>query len=262
VRNVIKTNSFRSQARRGALNGVTIRTSLLYSRIVVLLVACSMLIACDDIRFPRDPEKTLETVLADEEMTVAFADNPPWVTFHGKEPPQGIEVDLVRAFAEELDVAIDWKRLGAFSALEGLERGDIDLAIGGFDRKDVTPVAGAAPSFVYFKEVFAVGARPATTGSDELEERKVYVPQDLPLTKIVENKGGIPVEAWSDAVDYAAGPRWLLETKGLRPTEIELHRAEHVMAVRQGESAWLMRLERFLRRETKDIEARLREIVQ
>ncbi|WP_139186637.1 transporter substrate-binding domain-containing protein [Sulfitobacter delicatus] len=244
------------------MNGAAIRASLLYSRVVAILVVCSLLIACDDIRFPRDPEKTLETVLADREMTVAFADNPPWVTFHGEGPPQGIEVDLVRAFADELEVAIDWKRLGAFSALEGLERGNIDLAIGGFDRKDVTPVAGAAPSFVYFEEFFDVGARPATAGSDDLEGRKVYVPQDLPLTKIVENRGGIPVEAWSDAVDYAAGPRWLLETKGLLPTNIELHRAEHVMAVRQGESAWLMRLERFLRRETEDIGARLREIVR
>jgi len=260
VRNFIRITS--SQSWTDALSGVTVRARLLYSRIVTLLVVCSMLIACDDIRFPRDPEKTLETVLADGEMTVAFADNPPWVTFHGEGPPQGMEVDLVRAFADELGVAIDWKRLGAFSALEGLERGDIDLAIGGFDRKDVTPVAGAAPSFVYFKEVFDVGARPATAGSDELEGRKVYVPHDLPLTKVVESQGGIPVEAWSDAVDYAAGPRWLLETKGLRPTDNELHRAEHVMAVRQGESAWLMRLERFLRRETKDIGARQREIVQ
>ena len=253
MKNAIKTTIL--WPRRVTLSGVTSNSSLLYSRILVLLVVCITLTACD-------PEKTLETVLADREMTVAFADNPPWVTFHSEGAPQGMEVDMVRAFAEELGVAIDWKRLGAFAALEGLERGDIDLAIGGFGRKDVMSVAGAAPSFVYFKEVFVVGARPVTNSSDELDGRKVYVPQNLPLTKLVENKGAILVEEWSDAVDYAAGPRWLLETKGLRPTEIELHRSEHVMAVRQGESAWLLRLERFLRRETKDLEVRLSESVQ
>jgi polar amino acid transport system substrate-binding protein len=233
------------------------KASLITARIVALLAVCGVLTACDDIRFPRDPEKTLETVLADGEMTVALAFNPPWVTLHSEGPPQGMEVELVQAFADELGVTIDWKRLGAFAALKGLERGDIDLAIGGFGRKDVTPVAGAAPSFVYFDEMFVIGARPGVAGSDDLKGRKVYVPHDLPLKKLVESEGGLPVEAWSDAVDYAAGPRWLLETNGLRPTEIELYHSEHVMAVREGESAWLMRLERFLRRETKNIRARL-----
>jgi ABC-type amino acid transport substrate-binding protein len=216
------------------------------------------LAACEDLRFPRDPEKTLETVLAEGEMTVALADNPPWVAFDGDGLPQGVEVDLVQAFADELGVAIEWKRIGAFAALEGLERGDIDLAIGGFDRRAVTPVAGAAPSYAYFKEVFVIGARADVANTVDLKGRQVFVPRDLPLAELVRRKGGIPVDEWSDEVELAAVPRWSLVSLDLAPTKFDLHRAEHVLAVRQGENAWLMRLERFLRRETDGIDVRLR----
>ena len=241
-----------------ALRDATIGASVLYSRAIALLALCSMLAACDDIRFPRDAEKTLETVLAQGEMTVAVADSPPWVTFKGEEEPQGVEADLIRAFADELGVVIEWKHLGAFAALEGLDRGDVDLAIGGFDRKGVTPVVGAAPSYAYFEEAFVIGARPDIAAAGDLEGQEVFVPRDLPVAELVRGKGSIPVEEWSDEVGLAALPHWLLIENDLRSTGIVLHRAQHVVAVRQGENAWLMRLERFLRRETDDIGARLR----
>ena len=226
-------------------------------RIAALLSAIGILAACDDVRFPRDPKNTLETVLAEGVMTVAFTEHSPWIAGEGE--PQGVEADLIRAFAEELGVSIDWKHPGAFAALRGLERGEIDLAVGGFDRKDVTPVKGAAPSFTFFEEVFLVGVRPEASEKDDIEGRKVYVPRDLPLTELVKREGGIPVAQWSDEVDSAAVPHWRLEPWNLQPTGIELHRAKHVMAVQQGENAWLMRLERFLRREQDSIGRRLRE---
>lgn len=255
---LIRRLTFRD-ARPTLLSGAAAQgASVLCSRVVAVLTLCTFLVACDDMRFPRDPEKTLETVLAEGRMTVAVADSPPWVTTGGEGPPQGAEVDVVQAFADELGVAIEWRRLDAFAALEALERGDIDLAIGGFDRKAVTPVAGAAPSYAYYKEAFVIGARTDVANPVELEERQVFVPRDLPLAELVRNEGGIPVEEWSDEVDLTAVPRWLLAAQELRITEYTLHRAQHVIAVRQGENAWLMRLERFLRRETVDMDERLR----
>lgn len=185
----------------------------LWSRAVALLALCTLLAACDDMSFPRDPEKTLETVLAEGRMTVAFADSPPWVTVDRNAPPQGVEVDLVQAFAEDLGVAIEWRRLGAFAALEGLERGDIDLAIGGFDRKAVTPVEGAAPSYAYYKETFVIAARADVENPGELEGRPVFVPRELPLAELVRKEGGILVDEWTDEVGLAVVPTWLLDAR-------------------------------------------------
>lgn len=224
----------------------------------MILAVVSLLTACDDMRFPRDVEGTLETVLSDKEMTVAVSENPPWVVFGDSGSPQGVEADLTRAFAEELGVAISWKRLGVFSALAGLETGDIDLAIGGFARKDVTTVTGAAPSFVYFEEAFVIGTRTKEDRTDSFEDQQVFVPSHLPLAALVEDEGGIPVNQWTDDLTLAAVPHWQLEVNNLAATETTLHRTEHVIAVQQGENAWLMRIEGFFRREAGTIGARLR----
>lgn len=224
----------------------------------MILAGVSLLAACDDPRFPRDVEGTLETVLSDQEMTVAVSENPPWVVLPDSGPPQGVEADLTRAFAEELGIAIEWKHLGAFAALEGLEKGDIDLAIGGFARKDVTPVKGAAPSYAYFEESFVVGSRAQGALPDDIEDQQVFVPPHLPLAALVEEEDGIPVDQWADDLNLAVLPHWQLEMKDLTATEITLQRAKHVVAVQQGENAWLMEIEGFLRREAGTIGARLR----
>ncbi|MFG6559682.1 transporter substrate-binding domain-containing protein [Sulfitobacter sp. 1A15299] len=222
------------------------------------LAALSMLAACEDLQFPRDVEETLETVLAEQKMTVAVSENPPWVVLADGHPPQGVEADLTRAFAEALGVSIEWKPLGAFAALEGLEKGDIDLAIGGFTRKDVTPVKSAAPSYVYFEESFVIGSRGPDALPDDIKGQQVFVPPDLPLAALVEKEGGIPVDQWAEDLSFAALPHWQLEEKDLTASEVTLKRAQHVVAVQQGENAWLMEIEGFLRDEAGTIGARLR----
>ncbi|MFG6564471.1 transporter substrate-binding domain-containing protein [Sulfitobacter sp. 1A13421] len=227
-------------------------------KILIPLAALSLLAACDDLRFPRDVEDTLETVLSKQKMTVAVSENPPWVVLADGQPPQGVEADLTRAFAEALGVAIEWKHLGAFAALEGLEKGDIDLAIGGFTRKDVTPVKGAAPSYAYFEESFVIGSRGPDALPHDIEGQRVFVPPHLPLAALVEKEGGIPVDQWAEDLNLAAVPHWQLDEKDLTATETTLQRAQHVVAVQQGENAWLMEIEGFLRDEAGTIGARLR----
>ena len=63
-------------------------------------------------------------------------------------------------------------------------------------------------------------------------------------------------------VDLVALPRWRLPAGDVGgdvvATETVLGRAGHVLAVPEGENAWIMRVERFLRREAGDVGARLR----
>ena len=114
------------------------RLMLRVAPLVVAGLAAPGLTACGDYRYPRDPDGTLDRVLAEGRMRVAAVDHMPWVLVDGDTTPSDAEVELVEAFARELGVSVAWRRAPAFLALEALERGDSDLAIGGFTTQAVT----------------------------------------------------------------------------------------------------------------------------
>lgn len=218
-----------------------------------------MLGACDEAGYPRDPNHTLETVRATGEMTVAAVAHPPWVILDEDAPPAGAEAALVRAFAEDLGVEIEWLRLSAFDALKGLEQNEVDLAIGGFTQGDVSSFAGAAPTYGYFTQTLLIAARPGSTIPDTLDGEPVFVPPEVMAEKLIRNKGAVPVAQMDDDVQLAAVPHWWVEALDLLPTGMQLRQEKHVMVVPQGENAWLMRLETFLRSATGDMGDRLRD---
>lgn len=217
------------------------------------------LTGCDDFRYPRDPNNTLDRVLATKRIRVAAVDHVPWVIIGEGATPQGAEVDLVQAFACDLGVTIDWQRAPAFEALEALRRGDIDLAIGGYTKSAVTAHKGVSPTYAYFTDSLIVAAEPETSVPQRLDGHKVSVAPELMAGSLIREKGGVAVSGRSEAVRLVVLPHWLAAKRGLVPTEIELRRNEHVMAVPQGENAWIMRLERFLRARAGEMDARLRE---
>jgi polar amino acid transport system substrate-binding protein len=57
-----------------------------------------------------------------------------------------------------------------------------------------------------------------------------------------------------------AAEEYVLDDLGLRPSEVVLKEDKHVMAVRFGENAWLVRLERFLQRREGQIARRIVEL--
>lgn len=227
------------------------------ARLLVLSLGLLGLSACED--YPRDPNETLERVLARETMRVVAVDHGPWVVADAGEGERGAEVELIRAFAQDLGVAIEWHHAPAFEALDALGRGDADLVIGGFTKSAVQAHGTAANTYVYFTEVLIVAAEAGEPVPDTLDGRKVHVPPELMAEGLVEEKDGIPVPEPSEGVHLVALPHWQLPEHDLVPTGIVLHRSEHVMAVPPGENAWVMRLERFLREQAGDVGARLRE---
>ena len=78
---------------------------------------------------------------------------------------------------------------------------------------------------------------------------------------LVEEAGGIPVEVvgLSAAGGLVAAEEWELKALGMVPTEVELDRAQHVLAVPLGENAWLVRLERFLSARAASVDELLQE---
>lgn len=229
------------------------------------LLSCSLLLlagvlgGCKGTDYPRDPDNTLETVLATGEMTVAAVAHPPWVILDEDAPPTGAEAALVRAFAEELGVEIEWRRLSAFDALEGMSQDELDLVIGGFTQKSVGPYAGAAPTYAYFTETLLIAARPESAVPSKLDGETVFVPSDVIADGLIRDRGAVPTGQMDEGVNLAALPHWRVQGLGLLPTAMQLRHDKHVMVVPQGENAWLMRLERFLRSHAADMGERLRE---
>jgi polar amino acid transport system substrate-binding protein len=98
--------------------------ALLSSTFVCLLAAgCGLTI-------PADPEKTLERVTGST-MRVGVSPNPPWTDI-GVGEPSGTEVDVVREFAGTLQAQVEWVVGGEQPLIEALERGELQLVIGGF----------------------------------------------------------------------------------------------------------------------------------
>lgn len=101
--------------------------------IIVLVV--TMLSACA-IEVPADPEGTLNNVTG-AVLRVGATENAPWVDVPDGTPgdvvPTGSEAALVESFAQSLGAEISWLTGSEATLVGALERGEIDMVIGGFD---------------------------------------------------------------------------------------------------------------------------------
>jgi polar amino acid transport system substrate-binding protein len=116
------------------------------------------------------------------------------------------EVDLVEAFARDLGVTVEWRRVPAFKALEALKRGDADLAIGGFTKTAVTAHEGAAHTYAYFTERLVVAADPGVPAPADLEGVSIHVEPGLMAESLVEEEGGTPFADKTGEVRFTVLP--------------------------------------------------------
>lgn len=92
---------------------------------------CVLLVSGCGLSIPADPDGTLEGVSGGT-LRVGVTANDRWVETASDGDPQGIEPDLVRAFATTIDADIQWVEGSEHDLAESVEQGDLDLAIGGF----------------------------------------------------------------------------------------------------------------------------------
>ncbi len=82
------------------------------------------------LTIPADPDGTLQSVTGSELRVGVSAD--PGLVDTDRETPTGSIPDLVTGFADGIDAEVDWTN-GSEETLVGmLERGDLDLVVGGF----------------------------------------------------------------------------------------------------------------------------------
>ncbi|MEJ6490350.1 transporter substrate-binding domain-containing protein [Leucobacter sp. USCH14] len=123
--------------------------SLLAVTCVALLTGCSMAI-------PTDPDGTLDRVTGGT-LRVGVSERPPWVETAEGEEPGGTEPELIREFAESIDAETEWTEGGEERLLKALERGELDVVIGGFT--DQTPWVDYGALTVPYAEEEYEGAR-------------------------------------------------------------------------------------------------------
>jgi ABC-type amino acid transport substrate-binding protein len=85
------------------------------------------------ISLPADPEGTLDRV-RDGQLRVGVSTNAPWTETPDGAEPAGIEPDLVRGFAATLNARIQWSEGGEQKLVDELERGNLDLVVGGLTK--------------------------------------------------------------------------------------------------------------------------------
>ena len=218
----------------------------LIALLVITGTACSTL--------PRDPEKTLEHVQQRHQMRVGLIENPPWVV-HTPGEPAGVEVQLVRSFAQSVGAAPEWFWGAEQNHMEALEHFELDLVIGGLEA--TTPWSKTMGlTRPYFEEPIVVGMPPGVRAPDRWNGVQVAVHGGDVAAAYLMKKDAVPVRVadFPHAGKPVAAPAWRLEKMGFTLTNFRLMDRKHVMAVPPGENGWLKRLGDFLQSKKTDVE--------
>lgn len=213
-----------------------------YTRQLVMVVAGVVaLVACD---LPRDPESTLHRV-TDGTLRVGVSEHDPWVLLDADEPA-GVEVELVRLLAQELDAEVEWVE-GEVEELAGaLHVGELDLLVAGLtSRSKISSEAALTHPYLTTQIVIA-----APSGMDvgDIAGVEVAVEDSTEAAGLLEKTDAVPVRVddVTEAEGVVAVDNYLVDDLDLEDTGIRLSETDHVLAVPHGENGWLVRVERFL----------------
>jgi len=91
------------------------------------------LTGCTSSGYPADPDGTLDRVTGGV-LRAGVVHHPPYVDITGAEPT-GSEADLVRRFAKSRGATVEWTPSGEEALMTALEKGDLDIAVGGFTER-------------------------------------------------------------------------------------------------------------------------------
>lgn len=210
-----------------------------------LLVVLVLLAGCDG--FPRDPENSLERIQTDGVVRVGAVFNSPWVTSEDNDQLNGAEGELLRGFAEELGVRMETVWGGDQELFEALRHNELDVIVGGLSVTNPWLKQAGYTNPFYINRTL-VAAPPGQQPVSDIEGRSVAIKPHSSLRQLIERKGGEP-DTHSDPFvtdGLVAAPYWEITGRGYTPTEIELRKEEHVIAVAPGENALLLELERYL----------------
>jgi polar amino acid transport system substrate-binding protein len=118
-------------------------------RVVAAAVVAVLALSGCGLTIPSDPEGTLDRVEGGV-LRAGATHAEPWVVVSGDADPEGDEPALIERFADGLDARVEWTIGSEESLVEALERGDLDVVVGGFT--DATPWLDRAAVTVPYTE--------------------------------------------------------------------------------------------------------------
>jgi polar amino acid transport system substrate-binding protein len=208
-----------------------------------LLIGAAILAGC---QYPRDVEGTLDRVEGGT-LRVGASENEPWVNLKTS-PPGGVEPEIVSRFAKTIDAEVRWVRGDSEELVEALANGQLDIVIAGIDRKSEHQ-RKAALTRPYVDTELLLAHPPGEEMPDEGHDVRVAVEADSHAAGLLDHKTDYGLREL-ESLEGVRGPAlvwdyWLDDLK-LESTGEDLIDEEHCMAVRFGENAFLVELERFL----------------
>lgn len=199
-------------------------------------------------QYPRDPDGTLNRVEGGV-MRIGVTAADPWVLVAGDKPSGGIEVELARRFARDVGARIEWVPGSEEQLVDAAKEGQVDLILAGLTSKSSRKkdVAFTRP---YVETRTVVGAPAGASYPDDLAGVPVAVELGTEEEGLLEQRTDARVVPVADLASHRGDPAavhdYLLDDLDLTDTGTELDTAKHVMAVKLGENAFMVRLERFL----------------
>ena len=212
-------------------------------RWMVLLAIATVICGCD--RIPTDPEGTLDRVRG-ATMRVGVSISDPWVTDEAG-GFGGVEVELLEAFAQELDAEVEYFDGSEEELFAALAVHELDVVIGGLTSKN-PHAAEAGITHPYFTTALVVATPDDEDVPDDIAGREVAAERGTEAAGLLRKTDAVVVEV--DAIEQAPGAAavedYLLDDLGLIDTGIRLAESDHVMVVPAGENDFMTTLEGFL----------------
>ncbi len=233
-------------------------------RAAALAIATCLLAAiAPACQYPQDVEGTLDRATGGT-LRVGVIDNPPWAVVDEGDPT-GVEPELVKRFAEDIDAQVEWYP-GTEEELVGAMRGfQLDVIVGGLTRSSPAGTH-AALTRPYIDTEIEYGLAPGDDPLDDFDGREVYVVEGSEAAAIMrqEEDDAVPVyvESEADLKSPALTDNYWFEPLGLESTDDIKRDDEHAMAVPMGENAFMIELEHFLLSRGGEANALLSEAVR
>jgi polar amino acid transport system substrate-binding protein len=214
------------------------------------LVGVVAVLAIGGCQFPADTDGTLDRVRGGT-LRVGVTPADPFVILADGSDPQGVEAELVRRFARQLDAEVEWVPGSEAELMGALHGRQLDIVIAGLTRKSPwqAEVTLTRPYLNTQSVIAAPDKETAQELSEDLEGHEVAVEANSELAaKLAEDTDAtvVPVDDLTQVDGPVAVESYLLDDLGLVRTDAELDEHEHAMAVAMGENAFLVELERFL----------------
>ena len=227
-------------------------------RLLVLVLAVT-LTACG---LPADPQNTLAEARGNE-LHVGVAHDPPWAVVEGDEVIGGVEVRLLRRFADTIDADPVFHVDDLDDLAAALEQFELDVLVGGMTTDSAWGSRLAFTPVYTTERVIVAGTKALPPGG--LDGATVAYPDDEPqLAARIRSAGGTPVSTpalspgtGAEHHDLVAVPAWRAQQLGLQASGVQLAERNHAIALPRGENGMLHELATHLHGSEQSVESLL-----